>query len=127
MKNITTLNIDGKQYQIYLTIGDMRAIEREIGRSILSIFSGNSIYIVQHITIDALVSGLRHGIHDEKHGNRSDEEIYDLIQRYCDEGHTLDDMTILFIQAIDKTGLYTPPQFKPSKKAPAGKNKPPEK
>lgn len=37
MKETIDITISGTQYSLYLTIGDLRHIEREVGRSILSI------------------------------------------------------------------------------------------
>lgn len=106
MKEQITLKIGAKQYPLYLTIGDMRLLERGINRSILSVMTGGLQAILEQINIDCLIELVRYGVHDEKHGRRSDDECYDFLQAYCDDGHDLDEVTGLFIQAIWNTGLY---------------------
>ena len=131
MKDMTVFAIGETKHEMYFTIGDMRAIEREIGSSLIYLFSGDWRQLVRNIPIDVLVAGIRYGIHDEKHGRRTDDEAYDIIQGYCDDGNNLDAFTALFIQAIMKTGLFNPIQVKPknakAEKAKAGKSSAPSK
>lgn len=107
MKETIDITISGTQYRLYLTIGDLRHIEREVGRSILSIMGDGVGQLVASCNLDVLVSMLRWGIHDKLHGERDDDQIYDLLQAYCDDGNSIDDMTANFIGAILQTGLYT--------------------
>lgn len=107
MKETIDITIKGTQYRLYLTIGDLRHIEREVGRSILSIMGDGVGQLVASCNLDVLVSMLRWGIHDKLHGERNDDQIYDLLQAYCDDGNSIDDMTANFIGAILQTGLYT--------------------
>ena len=102
----------------------MRMIEREISQSLLSIFDASSLAVVSRMTanlgIDLVMAVLRFAIHDEKQGQRSDDELYDLIDEYCSiEGQTMDDLGGFVIQLIFDTGLYNKVKFKPD----AGKGK----
>ena len=46
-----------------------------------------------NLGIDLVMAVLRFAIHDEKQGQRSDDELYDLIDEYCSiEGQTMDDL-----------------------------------
>ena len=77
MKTTRTLIVGDKRYEAYLTIKDMRMIEREISQSLLSIFDASSIAVVSRMTanlgIDLVMAVLRFAIHDERHGQRSDD------------------------------------------------------
>lgn len=111
--------INDKSYETYLTIRDMRMIEREIGQSLLSIFDASSLSIVAQMTknidLDLVMAALRFGIQDDKHGVRTDDELYDLIEAYCSvEGNTMDLLGGHVIAMIFDTGLYNKVKFQPT-------------
>lgn len=123
MKTTRTLTVGDKRYKAYLTIKDMRMVEREINQSLLSIFDASSLAVISRMTanlgIDLVMAVLRFAIHDEKQGQRSDDELYDLIDEYCSiEGQTMDDLGGFVIQLIFDTGLYNKVKFHPG----TGKN-----
>lgn len=118
MKTTRTLTVGDNRYEAYLTIKDMRMVEREINQSLLSIFDASSLAVISRMTanlgIDLVMAVLRFAIHDEKQGQRSDDELYDLIDEYCSiEGQTMDDLGGFVIQLIFDTGLYNKVKFKP--------------
>lgn len=123
MKTTRTLTVGDTRYEAYLTIKDMRMVEREINQSLLSIFDASSLAVISRMTanlgIDLVMAVLRFAIHDEKQGQRSDDELYDLIDEYCSiEGQTMDDLGGFVIQLIFDTGLYNKVKFHPG----TGKN-----
>lgn len=123
MKTTRTLTVGDNRYEVYLTIKDMRMVEREINQSLLSIFDASSLAVISRMTanlgIDLVMAVLRFAIHDEKQGQRSDDELYDLIDEYCSiEGQTMDDLGGFVIQLIFDTGLYNKVKFHPG----TGKN-----
>ena len=123
MKTTRTLIVGNSRYEAYLTIKDMRMVEREINQSLLSIFDASSLAVISRMTanlgIDLVMAVLRFAIHDEKQGKRSDDELYDLIDEYCSiEGQTMDDLGGFVIQLIFDTGLYNKVKFHPG----TGKN-----
>ena len=123
MKTTQTLTVGDNRYEAYLTIKDMRMVEREINQSLLSIFDASSLAVISRMTanlgIDLVMAVLRFAIHDEKQGQRSDDELYDLIDEYCPiEGQTMDDLGGFVIQLIFDTGLYNKVKFHPG----TGKN-----
>ena len=123
MKTTRTLTVGNSRYEAYLTIKDMRMVEREINQSLLSIFDASSLAVISRMTanlgIDLVMAVLRFAIHDEKQGQRSDDELYDLIDEYCSiEGQTMDDLGGVVIQLIFDTGLYNKVKFHPG----TGKN-----
>lgn len=123
MKTTRTLTVGNSRYEAYLTIKDMRMVEREINQSLLSIFDASSLTVISRMTanlgIDLVMAVLRFAIHDEKQGKRSDDELYDLIDEYCSiEGQTMDDLGGFVIQLIFDTGLYNKVKFHPG----TGKN-----
>lgn len=116
MKTTRTLVINDKSYETYLTIRDMRMIEREIGQSLLSIFDASSLKVVAQMTknidLDLVMAALRFGIQDDKHGVRTDDELYNLIEAYCSaEGTTMDLLGGHVIAMIFDTGLYNKVKF----------------
>lgn len=118
MKTTRTLTVGDNRYEAYLTIKDMRMVEREINQSLLSIFDASSLTVISRMTanlgIDLVMAVLRFAIHDEKQGQRSDDELYDLIDEYCSiEGQTMDDLGGFVIQLIFDTGLYNKVKFHP--------------
>ena len=118
MKTTRTLTVGDSRYEAYLTIKDMRMVEREINQSLLSIFDASSLAVISRMTanlgIDLVMAVLRFAIHDEKQGQRSDDELYDLIDEYCSiEGQTMDDLGGFVIQLIFDTGLYNKVKFHP--------------
>ena len=123
MKTTRTLTVGNSRYEAYLTIKDMRMVEREINQSLLSIFDASSLAVISRMTanlgIDLVMAVLRFAIHDEKQGQRSDDELYDLIDEYCSiEGQTMDELGGFVIQLIFDTGLYNKVKFHPG----TGKN-----
>ena len=123
MKTTRTLTVGNSRYEAYLTIKDMRMVEREINQSLLSIFDASSLAVISRMTanlgIDLVMAVLRFAIHDEKQGQRSADEVYDLIDEYCSiEGQTMDDLGGFVIQLIFDTGLYNKVKFHPG----TGKN-----
>lgn len=91
-------------------------IEREIGQSLLSIFDASSLKVVAQMTknidLDLVMAALRFGIQDDKHGVRTDDELYNLIEAYCSaEGTTMDLLGGHVIAMIFDTGLYNKVKF----------------
>lgn len=79
MKTTRTLTVGDNRYEAYLTIKDMRMVEREINQSLLSIFDASSLAVISRMTanlgIDLVMAVLRFAIHDEKQGQRSDKGL----------------------------------------------------
>jgi hypothetical protein len=105
MKNKIKFTAGEKEYEMYFTIGDMRNLEREIGKSLISIINLGPEHIEEAMTIDVDVAAVRYGLHDKQ---RTDEEIYDIIQQFCDDGHNVDQLSGVFFQAIVETGIFYP-------------------
>ncbi len=103
MKEMVKLPAGEKTYDLYFNLGDMRKMEREINRSILSLYTDG---LLRNVTIDVIVAAVRYGIHDEKHDKRSDEECYDIIQAFCDAGGDVDNLAGAVINAFLKSGFF---------------------
>lgn len=122
MKNTIDFNIGDTKYTLHYTILDMRCIEREIGRSLISVMNPNTSRLVQSFDIDCTVACLRYGLHDKQ---RTDDEIYDLLTQFC-QTRTLDAMSALCFQALIDTGIFLPAGAlkNAEKDAPEAKGKP---
>ena len=116
MKKATTFKIGEKEYSMVFDCRSLASMERSIGRSILSIFANTPGNLVKSVGIDVLVSAIQYGIKD-----LGDEDPYDFLQRFCDEGGNIDLFTGLVLDAFLSTGLFT------TGKAPAEAKKPPAK
>lgn len=103
MKESVKLSTGDKTYELYFNLGDLRNMERDIARSIVSLFSDG---LVKNIDISTIVAAIRWSIHDEKHGKRTDEECYDIIQKACDTGADLDIIAGAVINAFLKSGFF---------------------
>ena len=116
MKNVRDITINDNRYEAYLTIRDLRAVEREIDKSLISIFNLEALAALrsftQRVDIDFLVACLRYGIHDDKYGKRTDDEIFDLIEEYCAvEGNTIDSLSGIACTMVLDTDLFSPVKF----------------
>jgi hypothetical protein len=105
MKNKIAFTVGKEKHEMYFTIGDMRNLEQDIGKSLISIINLGPDHITEAMTIDVNVAAVRYGLHDK---NRDDEEIYDLLQQYCDDGHNLDHFSGIFFRSLVETGLFYP-------------------
>ena len=121
MKNTIELVINDTKYKMGFTILDMRNIEREIGRSLISVLNPNTSRLVQSFDIDCTVACLRYGLHDKI---RTDDEVYDLITDYC-QVKSLDSLCAVCFQALIDTGIFLPASA--LKNAPADATAKPEK
>ena len=124
MKNKIAFTVGKEKHEMYFSIGDMRNLEKEIGKSLISIINLGPDHITEAMTIDVDVAAVRYGLHDKI---RNDEEIYDLLQQYCDDGHNLDQFSGVFFTALIETGLFYPnkvvTEAKNAEKVPAMKEK----
>lgn len=102
MKKATTFKIGEKEYSMVFDCRSLASMERSLGRSILSIFANTPSGMLQSIGIDVLVSAIRYGIKDI-----GEEDPYDFLQRYCDEGGDVDTFGGIVTQAFLDTGLFT--------------------
>lgn len=107
MKKSKPIQIGSTTYELYFTIADLRYIEQELGKSLISIVLQGQ-YTPTQITIDFLMAVLRYGLHDGDK-RRTDEELYELLDQYCaDEGHNLDRLGYELLMALYETGFFIP-------------------
>lgn len=105
MKKVHTLTIGSKKYELYFNLIDLRRIEREIGKSLISVVMAGPA-ADERADIDFLVAVLRYGLHDtDKY--RTDDEIYDLIDGFCYDGN-LDLLGATLMTALVETGFFIP-------------------
>lgn len=105
MKHSSTIHVGDKTYELYYTLGDMRRVEKELGRSLLSIVLAG-YDAVALANIDFIMASLRYGLH----GNntpREENELYDFIDMWC-ETETLDTISAMLIKAYLDSGFFIP-------------------
>lgn len=112
MKNSVILKIDEKtQYEISFTIRDLARMEREIGRSLTSVMSGGVDALISKMDIAVTIAGLKNGALYRDSSIKPQEvtdKAYDIIQSYCDNGGTVDQINALLLRAINASGLFIP-------------------
>lgn len=102
---------------MYFTIGDLRKIERETGKSMVSTVLGRNP--VTKINIDFILATMRYGLHDKI---RDDDELYDLIDEYCADGeHCLDTLGAEIVLSMYDTGFFIPRKRSEKEKPPSKK------
>lgn len=106
MKDSISVRIGNTSYDLYMTIGDMRRAEKDIGHSLLLVMTGGVTNLLGRFDINVIVGLLQYAIHDDLHGQRTEDQIYEIIQQYCDDGHDLDRLSGILIQVILNTGLF---------------------
>lgn len=102
MKKATDFKIGDTTYSMSFDIRSLASMERSLGRSIFSIFAGTLKDVLAGMEIDVLAAAVKHGV-----ANLRDEDPYDFIQRYCDEGGDYDTFAGLVLTALTNTGLFT--------------------
>lgn len=116
MKKATPFKIGEKEYSMVFDCRGLASMERSLGRSILSILIDLQSGKETTMGIDLLVNAIKFGVKD-----LGEEDPYDFLQRYCDEGGSLDLFSGIVVSAFFETGLFT------TGKAPAEAKKPPAK
>ena len=101
MKKPAILEVNGKQYTFLFNNRSLAMLERSIGRSILSILSGTGQHIMQAMTIDVTVAGIKYGLQE-----LGDKDPYDVIDEICDAGKLLDDINGAIMEAWFNTGIF---------------------
>ena len=101
MKKPAILEFNGKQYTFLFNNRSLAMLERSIGRSILSILSGTGQHIMQAMTIDVTVAGIKYGLQE-----LGDKDPYDVIDEICDAGKLLDDINGAIMEAWFNTGIF---------------------
>lgn len=103
MKKTVTLKLENKIYELGYDIKQLSIFESLSGRSLISYFSaGSELEAVKRLNIRFTVSGLIAGMALE-----SEDEAYDIIQEYCDNGGTLYQLNNIIGEAVQATGLFT--------------------
>lgn len=101
MKKPAILDVNGKQYTFLFNNRSLAMMERSIGRSILSILSGNQYSILKDMTIDVTAAGIKYGLQDI-----GEKDPYDVIDEICDGGRLIDDINGTIMEAWFNTGIF---------------------
>lgn len=104
MKKTVEMAAAGKTWELCFTIRSLAAFERKIGKSVISLFTGGVVHMIERMDIDATVAGLRCAL------SLSEDAAYDLIDEVCQGGGNLDYINGRIIDAIRATGLFEPLQ-----------------
>ena len=104
MKKTVEMTAAGKKWELCFTIRSLAVFERKIGKSVISLFTGGVVHMIERMDIDATVAGLRCAL------SLSEDAAYDLIDEVCQGGGNLDYINGRIIDAIRATGLFEPLQ-----------------
>ena len=94
---------NGKQLTLCLNIGDMMALEQEIGRSLFSVIAEIAGGNLRAMDLRYTVAALRRALPEPE----ADDGVILLIEEHCAAGGTLDDINQALLQTIFATGLFT--------------------
>lgn len=111
MKKTAWLILGDKQYEICFTMRTLAAVERKIGKSVISLFAGGVVHMVEGMSIDVTVAGLQYGL------GVTEERAYEILDEAFEAGVNLDVVNGHIIKAIQATGLFGKPQEAAEKKA----------
>lgn len=115
MKKTVEMTAAGKTWELCFTIRTLAAFERKIGTSVISLFAGGVVRLVEQMDIYATVAGLRYAC------GISEDEAYDLIDEVCAGGKNLDYINGCLIETIRATGLFDPIEDETEAEDDAGK------
>lgn len=119
MHQSTTIRIRKAKYHLRYTVRSLEQFEQYLGTSLFSIISSTivngAVGVVQGATIHFVVSGLRAGILNQP----KNFDVYDFIDRFCDNGGSVGELAMYIVDAIVESGLFT--QGTPIKAAPMKK------
>lgn len=82
-------------------IQKLMILEKRIGQSITYLFSKGSDYLVKSLDIGFTNYALQIGL------NVTEDEAFELIDEYCNEGGTIDLLNGKIMESILATGLFT--------------------
>jgi hypothetical protein len=102
LKKPTTFKIGEREYTLAFSVRALANMERSIGRSILSIITGNQASWMRNMTIDFTAYGLKYGLQ----GAEKDFDPYELIDYAFEHGMELNELTGYILLAIEQTGLF---------------------
>lgn len=101
MKKTVEIKVDNKTFELMFNIQKLMILEKRIGQSITYLFSKGSDYLVKSLDIGFTNYSLQIGL------NISEDEAFNLIDEYCNEGGTIDLLNGKIMESILATGLFT--------------------
>ena len=104
MKESITFKNGDRTCRLLFTILSLKEMEQELGYSLNLLFTPNVALTLRLCTIQFTQLGIRYGLQDKE---PEDADPYDFIQRFCDNGGTLDMLNAHILAAIDATNLFT--------------------
>lgn len=104
MKESITFKNGDRTCRLLFTILSLKEMEQELGYSLNLLFTPNVALTLRLCTIQFTQLGVRYGLQDKE---PEDADPYDFIQRFCDNGGTLDMLNAHILAAIDATNLFT--------------------
>lgn len=99
-----------RECRLLFNIRTLKELEQELGYSLNMLFTPNPALTLRLTTINFTRLGIKYGLQDKK---PEDADEYDFIQRYCDNGGSLDTLNAFIMAAIDATNLFTEGQTTP--------------
>lgn len=94
---------NGKQLTLCLSIGDMMALELEIGRSLFSVIAEIAGGSLRAMDLRYTIAALRRALPAPE----EDDAIIQIIEEHCAAGGTLDDINQALLQTVFATGLFS--------------------
>lgn len=102
MKQGVAIGIKDKEYNICFNIRTLLNVEREIDKSITSLFTLGVQGLIAQTDINFTIAGIKNGIKDLD----TEAKAIEFIEAYCGDGHNLDELNGHILNAITATGLF---------------------
>ena len=104
MQNAIGFKNGDRECKLLFNILTLKDMEQELGYSLNLLFTPNLTLTLRLATIYFTQLGIKYGLQDKE---PEDKDPYEFIQRYCDNGGSLDTLNAYILAAIDATNLFT--------------------
>lgn len=109
MRN-SKIKFGSHEYDFALTIGTFAPLEKELGQSLISLITNADGKVLTRFTVENMKTILKYCL---VNGPKSDDDIYQLMQDFCDNGGTLDELAgLILVQLVSKTNFFLPEKVK---------------
>lgn len=104
MQEAVSFKNGDRECKLLFNIRTLKDMELELGHSLNLLFTPNLALTLRLTTINFTQLGIKYGLQDK---NPEDADPYEFIQKYCDNGGSLDTLNAYILTAIDVTNLFT--------------------
>ena len=124
MREETIFKAGGKEYKFILKIQSFVPMERELGKSLLSLINPAEGKFTDAMTIENMKTILKYGLTDIP---KDDNAVYDFMDDFIADGGTIDTLAAKILDALLLKSDFFIPRAKEKKEQPKAKATTPKK